>query len=202
MTSLIQEFEKKQMAKKVPDVRPGDTVRVHQKIIEGGKQRIQAFEGVVIKVKGEGIRRNFTVRKIASGVGVEKTFPFYAPNVSKIEIIKRAKVRRAVLNYLRNLKGKKARLKAKEFDVLAVNIKEEAIEAEKEEKIDEEITELKPEAIQDMEPDVSTDDIAKQENKDVKEDHGIAEDESLTSAEEVQEGLEKAEKEDSSEQQV
>ncbi len=125
-TKLLTKIEEKQI-KKVPEIRSGDTVRVHQKIKEGNKERIQIFEGVVIRLKGGGIRQSFLVRKISFGVGVEKNFLIQSPNIAKIEVKKRAKVRQAYLGYLRNLTGKSARLKDKQFDSLAVNVEEEKI---------------------------------------------------------------------------
>lgn len=122
-TKLLTKIEEKQI-KKVPEIRPGDTVRVHQKIKEGNKERIQIFEGVVIRLKGGGIRQSFLVRKISFGVGVEKNFLIQSPNIAKIEVKKRAKVRQAYLGYLRNLTGKSARLKDKQFDSLTVNIED------------------------------------------------------------------------------
>jgi len=107
-----------QLKEKVTDARPGDTVRVHQKVKEGDKERIQVFEGVVLARKhGKGLSATVTVRKVSQSVGVERIFPLHAPFVQKIEVVKRAKVRRAKLYYLREAKGKKARLKAKEFGV-------------------------------------------------------------------------------------
>jgi len=101
--------------KETPDIRPGDTVRVHQKIKEGEKERIQAFEGIVLARKhGKGILSTITVRKTVSGVGVERIFPIHSPVINKIEILKKAKVRRAKLYYLRTAKGKKTRLKRKD----------------------------------------------------------------------------------------
>lgn len=94
-----------------PEFRAGDTVIVNYKIIEGDKERIQAFRGDVIQIKGEGATKTFTVRKISNGVGVERIFPFSAPTIAGIEVLKRGKVRRARLYYLRNLVGKKARIK-------------------------------------------------------------------------------------------
>ncbi|OHA64519.1 MAG: 50S ribosomal protein L19 [Candidatus Wildermuthbacteria bacterium RIFCSPLOWO2_01_FULL_48_29] len=109
---------KEQLKEHGLDVQPGDTVRVHQKIKEGGKERIQIFEGVVLARKhGKGISATITVRKISQGVGVERIFPIHAPFVQKLEVVKRAKVRRAKLYYLRDAKGKKARLKARAFGV-------------------------------------------------------------------------------------
>ena len=102
----------------VTDARPGETVRIPQKVKEGDKERIQVFEGVVLARKhGKGLSATITVRKVSQGVGVERIFPLHAPFVQKIEVVKRAKTRRAKLYYLREAKGKKARLKAREFGV-------------------------------------------------------------------------------------
>jgi len=112
--NLVEQFEKATLAarKRVDvDVRAGDNVRVHVRIIEGSKTRIQIFEGVVIRIKRGGTRATFTVRKISSGVGVERIFPASCPNVEKIEVTARHRVRRAKLHYLRDLQGKAARLK-------------------------------------------------------------------------------------------
>jgi len=112
--------------KKTPDLKSGDTVRVHTKIQEGNKERVQIFEGVVIKTQGgKDIGATATVRKMSYGIGVERTFLIHSPLIEKIQVVKRAKVRRANIGYLRNLKGKSAKLKDKQFDVLAVNVKEE-----------------------------------------------------------------------------
>lgn len=116
----LQTFNKNQIKNKQfaeLDLRPGDTVRVHQKIKEEKKERIQVFEGVVIAIKhGHGINATFTVRKMSGDIGVERIFPLHAPFIEKIEIVKRVKVRRAKLYYLRDLRGKKARLKQKKFE--------------------------------------------------------------------------------------
>jgi len=98
-----------------PDFGSGDTVRVHAKVVEGDKERIQVFEGVVIRKRAKGLVSNFTVRKIASGVGVERTFPLNSPRVDKIEVVRRGKVRRKNLYYLRGLTGKAARIKEKRY---------------------------------------------------------------------------------------
>lgn len=96
----------------VPDLRPGDTVRVHALIVEGNRERVQVFQGTVIRLRKGGVQANFTVRRIAShGIGVERTFPLHSPRIDKIEVVRRPKVRRAQLYYLRNLRGKAARLK-------------------------------------------------------------------------------------------
>ena len=97
----------------VPDFRPGDTLKVHVKVVEGNRSRIQAFQGVVIARSGGGVRETFTVRKISFGVGVERTFPLHSPTVDSIEVVTRGDVRRAKLYYLRSLRGKKAKIKEK-----------------------------------------------------------------------------------------
>ena len=111
MQQLIADITKDQLKSDLPAFRPGDTVRVHVKIIEGTRERIQLFEGVVIKRRGGGISESFTVRKISNGVGVERTFPVHTPKIAKLEVTRRGKVRRAKLYYLRNLRGKAARIK-------------------------------------------------------------------------------------------
>ena len=119
---IINSINQAQKKQAVVDVRSGDTVRVHQKIKEGNKERIQVFEGVVIRTDNKkSTTSRITVRKIASGVGVEKSFLLHSPLVEKVEVVRRAKVRRNFLSYLRNRSGKSARLAAKNFDRLAVN---------------------------------------------------------------------------------
>jgi large subunit ribosomal protein L19 len=116
MTTKIEDFNKTQLRQDIPDIRPGDTVRVYQKIKEKDKERIQLFEGIVLARKhGKGISATITVRKIISGIGVEKIFPIHSPSIEKMEVTKRSKVRRAKLYYLRTAKGKKAKLKRKDF---------------------------------------------------------------------------------------
>ncbi|HDP2740926.1 TPA: 50S ribosomal protein L19 [Staphylococcus aureus] len=107
---LIEAVTKSQLRTDLPSYRPGDTLRVHVRIIEGTRERIQVFEGVVIKRRGGGVSETFTVRKISSGVGVERTFPLHTPKIEKIEVKRRGKVRRAKLYYLRSLRGKAARI--------------------------------------------------------------------------------------------
>ncbi len=125
--ALIQKVNDEQKKHSVVDARSGDTVRVHQKIKEGNKERVQVFEGVVIRTDNKNQHTSrITVRKIASGVGVEKSFLLHSPLVEKIEIVRRAKVRRNFLSYLRNRSGKSARLTAVGFDREAVNTLEEA----------------------------------------------------------------------------
>jgi large subunit ribosomal protein L19 len=111
MQKLIEDITKDQLKADLPLFRSGDTVRVHVKVVEGTRERIQLFEGVVIKRRGGGISETFTVRKISYGVGVERTFPVHSPKIALIEVIRRGKVRRAKLYYLRNLRGKAARIK-------------------------------------------------------------------------------------------
>ncbi|MFZ1258234.1 MAG: 50S ribosomal protein L19 [Candidatus Saccharimonas sp.] len=130
--ALIQKVNDEQKKAQVVDVRSGDTVRVHQKIKEGSKERIQMFEGVVIRTDNKGQHTSrMTVRKIASGVGVEKSFLLNSPLVEKVEIVRRSKVRRNFLSYLRERSGKGARLTAVQFDREAVNaVRDEHAEAE------------------------------------------------------------------------
>ena len=109
----LKEFVSDQMRAEFPAFKPGDRIRVQVKVIEGEKERLQAFEGDVISIRGNGMNKTFTVRKISSGVGVERIFSFHSPKVAKIEIIKEGKVRRAKLFYLRELSGKAARIKDK-----------------------------------------------------------------------------------------
>jgi large subunit ribosomal protein L19 len=111
MNQLIRELEKEQMKQDIPAFRPGDTVRVHVKVIEGQRERIQLFEGVVIRRRGSGVSETFTVRKISYGVGVERTFPLHSPKIDKIEVVRQGRVRRAKLYYLRDRVGKAARIK-------------------------------------------------------------------------------------------
>ena len=109
--NIIQALEQDQLRSDLPDFAPGDTVRVHVKVVEGTRERIQAFEGVVIARSGTGVRETFTVRRISYGVGVERTFPVHSPRLDKIQLMRRGIVRRAKLYYLRNLTGKAARIR-------------------------------------------------------------------------------------------
>ena len=110
---IIKELEKEQLKAEVPQFATGDTVRVHNRIKEGTRERVQIFEGTVIKIQGGGARTTFTVRKISNGIGVEKTWPIHSPNVEAVDVVRRGKVRRAKLFYLRGLSGKKAKVKAR-----------------------------------------------------------------------------------------
>ena len=109
--NIIDQIEAGELRKEVPEVHVGDTVKVHMRIVEGEKERIQIIEGVIIKMHGGGTRRTLTVRKMSFGIGVERIFPLHSPRVEKIDVVKRAKVRQARLYYLRELRGKAARLK-------------------------------------------------------------------------------------------
>ncbi len=108
---IIQALGQEQMKNDIPEFRPGDTVRVHVKVVEGTRERIQVFEGVVIRRRGSGLQETFTVRRMSYGVGVERIFPVHSPRVDKIEVTRRGKVRRAKLYYLRDRVGKAARIK-------------------------------------------------------------------------------------------
>ena len=111
MNDIIREIEAAQLKENLSDFHVGDTVKVYGKIKEGNRERIQVFEGTVLKIQGGGNRTTFTVRKVSNGVGVEKTWPLHSPNVEKVEVVRRGKVRRAKLNYLRDRVGKKAKVK-------------------------------------------------------------------------------------------
>lgn len=113
MNPIINEIEKQYLDKELPELNPGDTVKVFVRIVEGNKERTQAFEGTIIKVRGGGVNKTITVRKIFQGVGVERVFVVYSPRVEKITVLKRGDVRRAKLYYLRELSGKATRIKEK-----------------------------------------------------------------------------------------
>jgi len=115
MSKILDQFNKSQL-KTLPEIAPGDTIKVHQKVKEGDKERIQIFEGLVIARKhGKGISATITVRKVTGGIGVERIFPIHSPSIDKIEVLRHGKTRRAKLYYLRTAKGKKAKLKKKDF---------------------------------------------------------------------------------------
>jgi large subunit ribosomal protein L19 len=122
--------ERSRLRSDLPAFRPGDTVKVHVKVAEGGRERIQLFQGVVIRKRGGGLRESFTVRKISfNGVGVERTFPLHSPTVATIEIVQHGRVRRAKLYYLRDLTGRKAKIKERRVDQVAVPVEAAAVEA-------------------------------------------------------------------------
>ena len=112
--NLVQSIQNQQLKDKTPELQSGDTVRVHTRIVEGDRERVQVFQGTIIRLRGGNVNANFTVRRIASdGIGVERTFPLHSPRVEKVEVIRHARVRRAQLYYLRGRTGKAARLKAR-----------------------------------------------------------------------------------------
>lgn len=109
----LQVFEQSQLRRDLPDFWPGDTVRVHVKVVEGGRERVQVFEGVVLRRRGTGLSETFTVRRVSYGVGVERVFPLHSPRIERIEVVRRGRVRRARLYYLRGRRGKAARIQEK-----------------------------------------------------------------------------------------
>ncbi len=113
MQDIIRSIEEEYYNKDLPEFGPGDTVKVHVKVVEGARERIQVYEGTVIKIRGGGLSETFTVRRTTYGVSVERTFPLHSPKIARIEVTRRGKVRRGRLFYLRNLTGKKARVKEK-----------------------------------------------------------------------------------------
>ncbi|MDO4243943.1 MAG: 50S ribosomal protein L19 [Actinomyces sp.] len=114
--NLIDEINAASLRDDIPRFRPGDTLKVHVKVVEGSRSRIQVFQGIVIARQGSGVSETFTVRKISLGVGVERTFPLHTPSIDKIEVVTRGDVRRAKLYYLRNLRGKAAKIKERRED--------------------------------------------------------------------------------------
>jgi len=132
MATKLEVFTKQYLKSNLPDIRAGDIVKVHQKVREGEKERIQIFEGLVLAAKhGKGIEGTVTVRKVAEGVGVERIFPLHSPLIEKIELVKRAKVRRAKLSYLRLAKGKRAKLRARELGIAVAEEEPTEVQAEK-----------------------------------------------------------------------
>ncbi|MHB1416082.1 MAG: 50S ribosomal protein L19 [Chloroflexota bacterium] len=113
MTDLVRSIEQEHLKAEVPVFAPGDTVRVHVKVVEGNRERIQVFEGVVMRLRGGSVNKNFTVRRMTKGIGVERTFLVHSPRVEKVDVVRRGRVRRAQLYYLRGLAGKKARIAEK-----------------------------------------------------------------------------------------
>ncbi len=207
MQPAVKEFAAAFSKPAIPQVKSGDTVRVQQLIREGGKQRVQAFSGTVIRVRAMASpNASITVRWMASGVGVEKTILLHSPLIKKVDIIKRGKVRRNYLTYLRGRSGRSARLVDQIFDREAVNIKEEEPEvaAQKaEDEKDAEITELPTE--NSIQPDENLEPEVSEESKEAESDEAKADvseenDEQELPAEEVQEKLDKADDEDTNAQ--
>lgn len=147
---IIKSIEREQMKNKIPDLKVGNTVKVHVRVKEGNRERIQVFEGIIIKVQGGGINKTFTVRRIASGVGVEKTFLIHSPAVEKVEVTRVGKARRAKLFYLRDRLGKSAKTKEQigaRIETTEITVKEEeAVEAEEPAKEAEEVAAAPEEA--------------------------------------------------------
>lgn len=146
---IIKSIEHEQLKNKIPDLRVGDTVRVHVKIKEGNRERIQVFEGIIIKKQGGGVNATFTVRRISYGVGVEKTFLVHSPNVEKVEVTRVGKARRAKLYYLRDRVGKAAKTKEKigaRIETREIVVKEEVVPGEAE--VAEDATNVAPETVE------------------------------------------------------
>lgn len=202
MHPAIINLDKQNKKPAVAKVQTGDTVRVHQFIREGSKQRIQVFEGVVIRTDRMGSSTaSITVRRIASGVGVEKSFLLHSPNVDKVEVMRRGKVRRKFISFLRERRGKSARLKEVAIDRNAVNVAPVKAEEISDPIADEEVIEVDVDQNQDElnQADVSTEEIAKEENKEAaadepKNDPDAADsgDEGVMPAEEAESGVDKA----------
>jgi large subunit ribosomal protein L19 len=161
MNKIIEQIEQRQLRPELPQFKAGDSVRVHFKVIEGQRQRIQVFEGIVIKRQGAGVRETFTVRKSSFGVGVERTFPLHSPKINKIDVISIGDVNRAKLYYLRAKIGKKARVRAKRDQVG----KAAAVSAESPELEATEPEEMEPEAVEPetVEPEVEEPEVVEPE---------------------------------------
>src|ERR687890_2186360 len=110
---ILDSFDAASLSDDIPEFRPGDTLKVHVKVVEGNRSRVQVFQGAVIRRQGEGVRETFTVRKVSFGVGVERTFPVHSPVIDRIEVVSRGVVRRAKMDYLRGMRGKAAKIKEK-----------------------------------------------------------------------------------------
>ena len=169
--------EQSYLRKGIPQFRPGDTVKVHVRVVEGNRERVQVFQGVVIRRSGGGLRETFTVRKISFGVGVERTFPLHSPSIAKLEVVQRGHVRRAKLYYLRDLRGKKARIRERRID----EAKLAAIEAEDEAAAAEASMETLEEAdsVAELEPDAEADGVS----EDAEASEGAAEETETSEAE-------------------
>ncbi|TET68989.1 MAG: 50S ribosomal protein L19 [Dehalococcoidia bacterium] len=177
----------------IPDIAPGDTVRVSIKVVEGGKERLQPFQGVVIKLQRGGIGASFTVRRIAYGVGVERTFPLYSPRVEKVEVIRHGKVRRAKLYYLRGRSGKAARIKERRVDrekkLVQAQIEPEPVQEEPEAvQTQEELVQEEPEMAQAQEEPVKKEPEAAQA-----QDEPVQEEPEATQVQEKQEEVQSEE---------
>ena len=181
--------EQSYLRKGLPMFRPGDTVKVHARVVEGNRERVQVFQGVVIRRSGGGLRETFTVRKISFGVGVERTFPLHSPSIAKLEVVQRGHVRRAKLYYLRDLRGKKARIKERRIDESKLAAME-AMAAE-DEAIEDPVEEGSMEAIEEAETAAELDaDTSENEPEPAAEVGTVAETETDASADEAEERAE------------
>jgi large subunit ribosomal protein L19 len=185
--------EQSYLRKGLPQFRPGDTVKVHARVVEGNRERVQVFQGVVIRRSGGGLRETFTVRKISFGVGVERTFPLHSPSIAKLEVVQHGHVRRAKLYYLRDLRGKKARIKERRIDeaklaaMEAMRAEEEAMGAAAEEGSMEALEEA--ETVAELEPAAESEALAEGAEP-VVEDPATVEDGADASADEAGERAE------------
>ena len=180
---IIKSIEHEQLKNKIPDLKVGNTVKVHVRIKEGNKERIQVFEGIIIKVQGGGVNKTFTVRKISYGVGVEKTFLVHSPLVEKVELVRVGKARRAKLYYLRDRVGKAAKTKEKigaRIEDKEITVKEDLVEEPVEE-----VVETPVESAPEEKPVVETENVEVQEVVDTVKEEAV---------EEVKEEIEKADK--------
>ncbi len=173
----------------LPEFRPGDTVKVHVRVVEGNRERVQVFQGVVIRRSGGGIRETFTVRKISFGVGVERTFPLHSPSIAKLELVQRGRVRRAKLYYLRDLRGKKARIKERRIDDAKLAAMEAAAEQRAAEAVESE-NEIEATDADDVAVDMSAAEVDEQVDEEAAVEERVADQtvEADTPAEEPAEG--------------
>ena len=196
---IIKSIEHEQLKNEIPVLKIGDTVRVHARIKEGNRQRIQVFEGIIIKKQGGGVNETFTVRRISYGVGVEKTFLIHSPNVEKVEVVRVGKARRAKLYYLRDRVGKAAKTKEKvgaRIETLMQTVKEEVVPGEND--AVEEVTELAtPEVVEEeVKEEVKAEETKTEEVKEVKEEAKAEEVKEEAKAEEVAEETAEDDKKD------
>ena len=170
---IIKSIEHEQLKNKIPDLHVGDTIKVHQKIKEGNRERIQVFEGIVIKKQGGGVNATFTVRRVAYGVGVEKTFLIHSPMVEKIEVVRVGKARRAKLYYLRDRVGKSAKTKENlgaRIENKEITLKEELVEEPAIEEVKEEIVETNDEVVENVEETPVVEEATVEVQEEVKEE--------------------------------
>ena len=184
---IIKSIEHEQLKNKIPDLRIGDTVKVHARVKEGNRERIQVFEGIIIKKQGGGVNETFTVRKISYGVGVEKTFLVHSPNVEKVEVTRVGKARRAKLYYLRDRVGKAAKTKEKigaRIETKEIVVKEEVVPGESD--IVEEVTEVVPETVEAPVEEVKVEEKVEDKKEEVKAEEVKEEAKTEEKAEEIE----------------